>query len=66
MRRTGVLFGVGKLAQPRFKPCSPPLTFPHPSAADSESSAVRRLDLRSGGSQACVGGDALFSDNLFR
>ncbi|KAL4421480.1 hypothetical protein ABPG75_010771 [Micractinium tetrahymenae] len=34
--------------------------------ADSESSTVRRLDLRSGGSQACVGGDPLFSDNLFR
>ena len=34
--------------------------------ADSESSSVRRLDLRSGGSQAIVGGDPLFSDNLFK
>lgn len=34
--------------------------------ADSESSTVRRLDLRSGGSQAIVGGDPLFSDNLFK
>lgn len=39
--------------------------FLHP-AADSESSTVRRLDLGSGGSQACVGGDALFAENLFR
>jgi sugar lactone lactonase YvrE len=34
--------------------------------ADSESSTVRRLDLSSGGSQAVVGGDPLFSDNLFK
>ena len=34
--------------------------------ADSESSTVRQLDLRTGGSQALVGGDPLFSDNLFR
>jgi hypothetical protein len=34
--------------------------------ADSESSTVRRLDLTTGGGQACVGGDPMFSDNLFR
>lgn len=34
--------------------------------ADSESSTVRRLDLATGGGQACVGGDPMFSDNLFR
>lgn len=34
--------------------------------ADSESSSVRRLDLASGGSRLLVGGDPMFSDNLFR
>ncbi|PNW74118.1 hypothetical protein CHLRE_13g586050v5 [Chlamydomonas reinhardtii] len=34
--------------------------------ADSESSTVRVLDLSSGGSGLKVGGDPLFSDNLFR
>ncbi|KAI7838239.1 hypothetical protein COHA_007984 [Chlorella ohadii] len=34
--------------------------------ADSESSSVRRLDLGSGGSRLLVGGDPMFSDNLFR
>lgn len=34
--------------------------------ADSESSSIRQLDLNSGGSKACVGGDYLFADNLFR
>ena len=37
-----------------------------PLPADSESSTVRQLDLRTGGSQPCVGGDNLFADNLFR
>lgn len=39
------------------------LSFTH---ADSESSSVRRLDLGSGGSRLLVGGDPMFSDNLFR
>ncbi|KAL4547533.1 hypothetical protein Ndes2526B_g06777 [Nannochloris sp. 'desiccata'] len=34
--------------------------------ADSESSTIRRLNLSSGGASACVGGDPLFSDNLFK
>ncbi|GAB4822761.1 hypothetical protein N2152v2_009807 [Parachlorella kessleri] len=34
--------------------------------ADSESSAVRRLSLRDRSSAACVGGDPMFADNLFR
>lgn len=34
--------------------------------ADSESSAVRQLDLQTGGGIALVGGDPSFSDNLFR
>ncbi|EFJ50214.1 hypothetical protein VOLCADRAFT_80356 [Volvox carteri f. nagariensis] len=34
--------------------------------ADSESSTIRVLDLGSGGSGLKVGGDPLFSDNLFR
>jgi len=34
--------------------------------ADSESSTIRRLDLSSGGASACLGGDPLFSDNLFK
>lgn len=34
--------------------------------ADSESSSIRRLDLATGGASGCVGGDPLFSDNLFR
>lgn len=34
--------------------------------ADSESSSVRKLDLATGGSSACAGGDPLFSDNLFK
>ena len=34
--------------------------------ADSESSSVRLMDLSSGGGKLLVGGDPLFSDNLFR
>lgn len=34
--------------------------------ADAESSSVRRLRLADGSSAPCVGGDPLFSDNLFR
>lgn len=34
--------------------------------ADSESSSIRALDLRTGGSRSLVGGDPMFSDNLFR
>lgn len=34
--------------------------------ADSESSSIRALDLRTGGSRLLVGGDPMFSDNLFK
>ncbi|GMH46099.1 hypothetical protein BSKO_14063 [Bryopsis sp. KO-2023] len=34
--------------------------------ADSESSSIRSLNLETGGSRACVGGDNMFADNLFR
>lgn len=34
--------------------------------ADSESSSIRALDLRTGGSRLLAGGDPLFSDNLFK
>lgn len=51
------------------KPTSRCLVLPlptNPAPADSESSSVRRLDLGSGGSRLLVGGDPMFSDNLFR
>lgn len=34
--------------------------------ADSESSSIRALDLRTRGSRLLAGGDAIFSDNLFK
>ncbi|KZV33835.1 NHL repeat-containing protein 2 [Dorcoceras hygrometricum] len=34
--------------------------------ADSESSSIRALDLRTGGSRLLAGGDPMFSDNLFK
>ncbi|KAA8536730.1 hypothetical protein F0562_029208 [Nyssa sinensis] len=34
--------------------------------ADSESSSIRVLDLKTGGSRLLAGGDPVFSDNLFR
>ncbi|XVF57595.1 hypothetical protein PTKIN_Ptkin06aG0217900 [Pterospermum kingtungense] len=34
--------------------------------ADSESSSIRALDLKTGGSRLLAGGDPVFSDNLFR
>lgn len=34
--------------------------------ADSESSSIRVVDLRTGGSRLLAGGDPNFSDNLFR
>ncbi|OVA13591.1 NHL repeat [Macleaya cordata] len=34
--------------------------------ADSESSSVRALDLKTGGTRLLAGGDPVFSDNLFR
>lgn len=34
--------------------------------ADSESSSIRMLNLRTGGSQLIAGGDPLIADNLFR
>ncbi|XP_059313313.1 protein SUPPRESSOR OF QUENCHING 1, chloroplastic isoform X1 [Lycium ferocissimum] len=34
--------------------------------ADSESSSIRAVDLRTGGSRSLAGGDPLFAENLFR
>lgn len=34
--------------------------------ADSESSSIRALNLTTGGSRLLVGGDPVFSDNLFK
>lgn len=34
--------------------------------ADSESSSIRALDLKTGGSRLLAGGDPIFSDNLFK
>ncbi|KAL9332441.1 hypothetical protein ACSQ67_002051 [Phaseolus vulgaris] len=34
--------------------------------ADSESSSIRAVDLKTGGSQLLAGGDPMFSDNLFK
>ena len=34
--------------------------------ADSESSSIRALDLKTGGSKLLAGGDPVFSENLFR
>lgn len=34
--------------------------------ADSESSSIRALDLKTGGSRLLAGGDPVFSDNLFK
>lgn len=34
--------------------------------ADSESSSIRALDLKTGGSRSLAGGDPIFSDNLFK
>jgi hypothetical protein len=34
--------------------------------ADSESSSIRALDLKIGGSRLLAGGDPVFADNLFK
>lgn len=34
--------------------------------ADSESSSIRSLDLKTGGSRLIAGGDPMFAENLFR
>jgi len=34
--------------------------------ADSESSSIRAVDLKTGGSRLLAGGDSIFSDNLFK
>lgn len=34
--------------------------------ADSESSSIRAVDLRTGGSRSLAGGDPVFAENLFR
>ncbi|KAG6702381.1 protein SUPPRESSOR OF QUENCHING 1, chloroplastic isoform X1 [Carya illinoinensis] len=51
-------------AQPSGVSLSPDLTVIY--IADSESSSIRALDLKTGGSKLLVGGDPTFSDNLFR
>lgn len=34
--------------------------------ADSESSSIRAVDLKTGGSRLLAGGDPIFPDNLFK
>lgn len=34
--------------------------------ADSESSSIRAVNLKTGGSRLLAGGDPIFSDNLFK
>lgn len=34
--------------------------------ADSESSSIRAVDLKTGGSRLLVGGDPIFPENLFK
>lgn len=46
-------------------PCFP-VDFKEAYIADSESSSIRALDLKTGGSRLLAGGDPLFSENLFR
>ncbi|XP_024024937.1 protein SUPPRESSOR OF QUENCHING 1, chloroplastic isoform X2 [Morus notabilis] len=51
-------------AQPSGISLSPDLTEAY--IADSESSSIRALNLKTGGSRFLAGGDPLFSDNLFK
>ncbi|XP_007031176.2 PREDICTED: NHL repeat-containing protein 2 [Theobroma cacao] len=51
-------------AQPSGLSLSPDLMEAY--IADSESSSIRALDLKTGGSRLLAGGDPVFSDNLFR
>ncbi|CAI9103559.1 OLC1v1002070C1 [Oldenlandia corymbosa var. corymbosa] len=51
-------------AQPSGISLSPDLKEAY--VADSESSSIRALDLKTGGSKLLAGGDPVFADNLFR
>ncbi|XP_059440176.1 protein SUPPRESSOR OF QUENCHING 1, chloroplastic isoform X2 [Corylus avellana] len=51
-------------AQPSGLSLSPDLMVIY--IADSESSSIRALDLKTGGSRLLAGGDPVFSDNLFK
>ncbi|XP_050383338.1 protein SUPPRESSOR OF QUENCHING 1, chloroplastic isoform X2 [Argentina anserina] len=51
-------------AQPSGISLSPDMTQLY--IADSESSSIRALDLKTGGSRLLAGGDPVFSDNLFK
>ncbi|KAL8155577.1 hypothetical protein AgCh_000823 [Apium graveolens] len=51
-------------AQPSGISLSPDLKVAY--IADSESSSIRSVDLKTGGSKLLAGGDPVFSDNLFR
>lgn len=51
-------------AQPSGISLSPDLKVAY--IADSESSSIRALDLKTGGSRLLAGGDPVFSDNLFK
>ncbi|CAI9786151.1 unnamed protein product [Fraxinus pennsylvanica] len=56
--------GSTSFAQPSGISLSPDLKDAY--IADSESSSIRALDLKTGGSRLLAGGDPVFSDNLFR
>ncbi|XP_057778824.1 protein SUPPRESSOR OF QUENCHING 1, chloroplastic isoform X2 [Salvia miltiorrhiza] len=56
--------GSTSFAQPSGISLSPDLKEAY--IADSESSSIRALDLSTGGSRLLVGGDPVFSDNLFK
>ncbi|KAL3843548.1 hypothetical protein ACJIZ3_000951 [Penstemon smallii] len=60
----GASSGSTSFAQPSGISLSPDLKQAY--IADSESSSIRSLDLRTGGSRLLAGGDPLFSDNLFK
>ncbi|KAL1545981.1 Protein SUPPRESSOR OF QUENCHING 1, chloroplastic [Salvia divinorum] len=56
--------GNTSFAQPSGITLSPDLKEAY--IADSESSSIRALDLKTGGSRLLAGGDPMFSDNLFK
>ncbi|XP_041999453.1 protein SUPPRESSOR OF QUENCHING 1, chloroplastic isoform X2 [Salvia splendens] len=56
--------GNTSFAQPSGITLSPDLKEAY--IADSESSSIRALDLKTGGSRLLAGGDPIFSDNLFK
>ncbi|CAA0827271.1 haloacid dehalogenase-like hydrolase family protein [Striga hermonthica] len=60
----GASSGNTSFAQPSGISLSPDLK--EAFIADSESSSIRALDLKTGGSRLLAGGDPVFSDNLFK